>query len=171
MTKRNLLVVLAAAVLLATPLVAHPHFMKKVEASTRSPNMTAQVQHFTVPYNEEHLAQVEDGFVFHCGNATFSIVNGTLKVGDKVLEAGDYGLRARAKSVDDWTLLLVPFPPGADRQNPDMTTAIELPTTTSTGADAAHLGIDLHGGEGQTDGKMLISVSFGPRTVDGVLGL
>jgi hypothetical protein len=36
---------------------------------------------------------------------------------------------------------------------------------------AHHLNLDLTSGHGNTDGKLILSVAFGPRTVEGILSL
>lgn len=172
MKKRRLVFgILAVALLLVGLVIAHPHFSKSVSAETQQLSVT--VSHFTVPYNPAHLADVTSGFVFHCGRAKVSVGKGALKSGGRTLGAGNYLLRARARSVDDWTLILVPeAEAGADPNNPDLSNGIELRTITKNGQPVTdHLTLDLHGGSGDTDGKLILSVAFGPRTVDGVLDM
>ncbi|MGH9340565.1 MAG: hypothetical protein ACRD1R_13470 [Acidobacteriota bacterium] len=166
MTTKRVSFILAAAFLLAASLLtAHPHFRKTVDASTR--DMEVKVQYTTYPYNEAHLDSVEDGFIFNCGNATLSIAKGNLTAGGQALAAGNYLLRARAKNTDDWTLLLVPEAQAGDPRNPDLSNAIELQTVTLTGQPTTHhLSLDLHGGHGPTDGKLVLSLLFGPRTLE-----
>ncbi len=149
------------------PLGSHPHFRKTVTA--RLPGMEIKIDYVTYPWNPAHLAEVKEGFVFHCGNANVDL-NAPVKLGAREIPAGKYLLRARAKDLDHWTLLLVPVPAVKDTP-PDLTKAIELETRTLTGRPAQeHLYIDLQPGHGETDGKGVIVLAWGDRQLEGILG-
>ncbi len=155
------LVVLAAALV-----NAHPHFRKAVVA--KLPDLEIRLEYITYPWNPSHLSEVKEGFIFSCGNATVELSR-PVSDGTKEIAAGKYLLRARAKDVDHWTLLLVPPPP--DRNTPpDMAKAIELETKTLTGRPVNdHLSLDISPGHGETDGKALFVLSWGDRQLEGVL--
>jgi len=68
------------------------------------------------PWNPVHLAEVKDGFVFHCGYATIELI-GDAKLGDKTIPAGKYALRARAQDVNTWTFFVAPPPPIATHRS------------------------------------------------------
>jgi hypothetical protein len=157
----------AACLVLGTGLmIAHPHFSKTVTADLQG--TVLKLSSTTYPYNEERLAQVQPGFVLHCGRASLT-VEGNLTSGGQAIPPGEYAVRARAKSLDDWELLLIP---SGDAQNVDLSRAIRLESTTLKGLpEVYHLDLDLYSGHGSTDGKMILAVAFGERRVEGVLGL
>ena len=156
----------ACLMLISGLLIAHPHFTKTVTAELEGAAL--ELRYTTYPYNEDRLSAVQEGFVFHCGRATLT-VEGEVSAGGRAIPAGEYAVRAQAKSLDDWTLMLIP---GADAQGSDLSNAIRLESTTSKGLPAAHhLDLDLYSGHGATEGKMILSVSFGQRKVEGVLDL
>ena len=140
-------------------LLAHPHFQKTVKAETQSKQV--EVTYNTYPYHEAHLADVKDGFVFHCGRGKLNVSGGS--VGS--MAAGTYSIRAQASSLDQWTLYLLPD--GSD----DLSQGIKLETETLTGQPVAHhLSLDLSSGHDSTDGQLVLSVAFGPRTLSAGLG-
>jgi len=144
--------------------LAHPHFSKTVSAK----NQTTEVQlsYFTLPYNEANLAQVTPGYVFVTGGAQLTIAKGTISSNGHEFGPGEYVLRARAKTVDDWELIMV-SKADAGEQGQDMSKAVTVASTTHTDtAEGSHLTLDITGGHGETDGKMVIWVWFGPRVVE-----
>jgi hypothetical protein len=163
--KRVLLLVVVIFLSASFPL-AHPHFTKTVSGELQGNQLTLRFT--TYPYNEEHLAQVEKGFIFHCGRATLTLA-GNVKSGGRTIDAGEYLVRAQANSVDSWTLILVPKSP-VGSANLDVSSGIKLQTTTLTGLPSSHhLDLNLYSGHGSTDGKLIVSVAFGERKVEGVL--
>ncbi len=166
--KKTLTICLVAASLAcaAIALSAHPHFRKTVVA--KLPDLEIKLEYITYPWNPAHLSEVKEGFVFSCGNAAVEFSK-PVKIGSQELPAGKYLLRARAKDVDHWTLVLLPPPP--DRNTPpDMSKAVELATKTLTGRPVnEHLSLDIAPGHGDTDGKALFVLSWGDRQLEGVI--
>jgi hypothetical protein len=147
-------------------LSAHPHFRKTVVA--KLPDQEIKLEYITYPWNPAHLSEVKEGFVFSCGNATVEFSK-PIKIGAQELQAGRYLLRARAKDVDNWTLIVLP--PGPDRNTPpDLTKAVELSTKTLTGRPVYdHLLLDITPGHGDTAGKALFVLSWGDRQLEGII--
>lgn len=162
----------AALMLLALLVTAHPHFKKTITASiNKGPELT--LEHVTYPYNEDHLKEVKPGFVFHCGRAKLNISK-EVESGKTKIPAGTYLLRAKAKSVDDWTLVLIPE--SAVKSQADMPKAVEsalaLETKTLTGRpNAEHLELNITPGHSKAGDQLILSVSFGSRTVEGLLSV
>jgi hypothetical protein len=130
-----------------------------------------KLTYFTLPYNSKHLEGIKEGFVFHCGRAKLNIA-GEMTVGSAKLAAGTYLLRAKAKSADEWTLVLIPEAQAGDPQNPDISKGIALETRSYTKqTDLHHLDLNLTGGHGDTDGKLLVIVAFGPRRIEATITL
>ena len=129
------------------------------------------MSYFTLPYNAEHLADIKEGFVFHCGRATLEI-SGTVESAGVKVSTGQYDLRAKAVTADKWTLLLIPRPPRAPEASRAQA-AKSLSRSRSAMGDhqAHHLNLDLTSGHGDTHGKLILSVAFGSRTVEGILSL
>jgi hypothetical protein len=150
---------------LAGLILAHPHIRKTVGASAQGVQL--KLSYFTLPYNAEHMADVEEGFVFHCGRATLEI-SGEIESSGVKVSTGQYDVRAKALTADEWTLLLIPkAPDGSEGQQ-----EISLESRSMKGQHPAHhLNLDLTSGHGSTDGKLILSVAFGPRTVEGILSL
>ncbi len=160
---------IALLLALAGGVLAHPHFNKSVEISMTG--LDLKLSYFTLPYNPERLEGIKEGFVFHCGNAALT-VTGEIMVGGKKLLEGRYFVRAKAVSADEWTLILIPEAEAGDPKNPDVSKGIAMETKSYTDqAELHHLDLNLAGGHGSTDGKLLVTVAFGTRRVEGVLGL
>lgn len=163
---RFTLIQLLLPLVVSLPLGAHPHFRKTVTA--KLPGLEITIEYVTYPWNPSHLAEVKEGFVFHCGGANLKL-SAPAKLGSREIAAGKYLLRARAKDLDHWTFLLVPVPAERDTQ-PDLTKAIELETRTLTGRPAQeHLYLDLQPGHGETDGKGVLVLAWGDRQLEGIL--
>lgn len=160
---KKLALSVAFLVTLSALVLSHPHIRKTVGASAQ--DVQLKLSYFTLPYNAEHMADVKEGFVFHCGRATLEI-SGTVESAGVKVSTGQYDLRAKAVTADKWTLLLVPkAPEGSGREIP-------LESRSAKGQQQAHhLNLDLTSGHGDTHGKLILSVAFGPRTVEGVLSL
>jgi hypothetical protein len=169
MKKRTVLVGSLLLVCLAGTIVAHPHFNKTVTAAVKG--LELKLSYFTLPYNAKHLEGIKEGFVFHCGRAKLNVA-GEITVGGTKLAAGTYLLRAKAKSADEWTLVLIPEAQAGDPQNPDISKGIALETKSFTKqSELHHLDLNLTGGHGDADGKLLVSVAFGPRRIEAVITL
>lgn len=166
--KRISMLVLVILFLSGT-VTAHPHFKKTVSADMRGKIITLNFT--TYPFNEAHLSQVDEGFVFHCGRATLTLTEDVTS-GALAVPAGEYLVRAVAKSLDDWTLVLVPAEEPGDSSDLDLSKVIRLESSTLTDQPISHhLALDLNSGHGETDAMMILSVSFGDRRIEGVLGL
>lgn len=154
---------------LSALVLSHPHIRKTVGAS--APGVQLKLSYFTLPYNAEHLAEVKEGFVFHCGRATLEI-SGTVESAGMKVSTGQYDLRAKAVTADKWTLLLIPKAPESSGGQQGSSREIPLESRSAKGKlQAHHLNLDLTSGHGDTHGKLILSVAFGPRTVEGVLSL
>ena len=169
MKKRNMLTVSLMVICLAATMIAHPHFNKTVTASVKG--LELKLTYFTLPYNAKHLEGIKEGFVFHCGRAKLNVA-GEMTVGSAKLGAGSYLLRAKAKSADEWTLILVPESEAGDPQKPDLSKAIALDSKSfSKQSELHHLDLNLTGGHGDSDGKLLVTVSFGSRRIEAAITL
>ena len=169
MKKRTVLAVSLLLLCLAATMVAHPHFNKTVTAAVKG--LELKLTYFTLPYNAKHLEGIKEGFVFHCGRAKLNVA-GEMTVGSTKLAAGSYLLRAKAKSADEWTLVLIPEAQAGDPQNPDMSKGIALETKSfAKQSELHHLDLNLTGGHGDTDGKLLVTVSFGSRRIEAAITL
>ena len=154
---------------LSALVLSHPHIRKTVGASAEGVQL--KLSYFTLPYNAEHMAGVKEGFVFHCGRATLEISGAVESAGMKV-STGQYDLRAKAVTADEWTLLLIPKAPEGSGDPQDSSREIPLESRSAKGQlQAHHLNLDLISGHGDTHGKLILSVAFGPRTVEGILSL
>lgn len=148
---------------------SHPHIRKTVGASAEGVQL--KLSYFTLPYNAEHLADVKEGFVFHLGRATLEI-SGAVESAGTTVSTGQYDLRAKAVTADKWTLLLIPKDPEGSGGQQDSSREIPLESRSAMGHHQAHhLNLDLTSGHGDTHGKLILSVAFGPRMVEGVLSL
>jgi hypothetical protein len=157
---------LALIAVSASIVSSHPHFRKSLVA--KMPDLEVKLEYTTYPWNAAHLAEVKEGYVFNCGNATVELSK-AVKPGAAEIAAGKYLLRARAKTVDNWTLLLIPAPPDRNTQ-PDMSRAVELQTRTLGNRPVFdHLLLDVSAGHGDTDNKGLIVLAWGDRQLEGVL--
>ncbi|MBM3802828.1 MAG: hypothetical protein FJW26_11040 [Acidimicrobiia bacterium] len=148
---------------------AHPHFNKSVTAAVKG--LELKLTYFTLPYNAKHLEGIKEGFVFHCGRAKLSI-SSEVSAGSAKIVAGTYLLRAKATSADRWTLVLIPEAEAGNPQSPDLSKGIALETTSLTQqSDLHHLDLNLTGGHGASDGKLLVTVAFGSRRLEAAISL
>ncbi len=169
MKKRTVLAASLLLVCLAATMVAHPHFNKTVTAAVKG--LELKLTYHTYPYNAKHMEGIKEGFVFQCGRAKLNVA-GEMTVGSTKLGAGTYLLRAKAKSADEWTLVLIPEAQAGDPQNPDISKGIALETKSFTKqTELHHLDLNLTGGHGDTDGKLLVSVAFGSRRIEAAITL
>jgi hypothetical protein len=169
MKKRTVLAAALLLVCLAATMLAHPHFNKTVTAAVKG--LELKLTYYTLPYNAKHLEGIKEGFVFHCGRAKLNVA-GEMTVGSAKLGAGSYLLRAKAKSADEWTLVLIPEAQAGDPQNPDISKGIALETKSfAKQSELHHLDLNLTGGHGDSDGKLLVTVSFGSRRIEAAITL
>jgi hypothetical protein len=169
MKKRVISGLTVFALLIAGSVLSHPHFRKTVSANMKG--LDLKLQYTTLPYNELRLKEVTPGFVFHCGRAKLTVEGETSSANNKIV-AGGYLVRAQAKSLDEWTLYLIPEAAAGDPSKPDLSKGLALETNTLTKqSDNAHLDLNLTGGHGPTNGKLVLSVAFGTRKIEGVLSV
>lgn len=169
MKKATPFLTVALVVLLVGALAAHPHFNKVVSAQVKG--LDLKLSYYTLPYNAKHLEGIKEGFVFHCGRAEL-VVTGEMNVGSTKVVSGSYLLRAKAKSADNWTLLLIPKAEAGDARNPDVTKGIAIESKSLTSqTELHHLDLNLTGGHGASDGKLVLSVGFGTRRVESAITL
>lgn len=169
MNSRHLIAVTAIVLLGAGFVSGHPHFSKTLSAKTQTHDV--ELSYFTLPYNEANLSQVNEGFVFITGGAQLNIKKGSLTNNGHTFGPGEYLIRARANSLDNWDLIMV-AKADAGEQGGDMSKAVKLSTETMTdAAEGSHLSLDITGGHGEDDGKMVLWVWFGPRVVATAFGM
>lgn len=85
----------------------HPHNPKALIMQGAAGKAT--VTYFTVPYNPEHLKDLDAGFEWHLGFAGFQCETAT-KIGGVDVPAGRYKMGVvRGETADDWDLLLEPW--------------------------------------------------------------
>lgn len=169
MKKRSVLAASLVVVCLAGTMLAHPHFSKTVTAAVKG--LELKLTYFTLPYNAKHLEGIKEGFVFHCGRAKLNVA-GEMTVGSAKLVAGTYLLRAKAKSADEWSLVLIPEAQAGDPQNPDISKGIALESRSFTKqTELHHLDLNLTAGHADTDGKLLVTVAFGSRRIEAAITL
>ena len=116
---------------LAGLILAHPHIRKTVGASAQGVQL--KLSYFTLPYNAEHMADVEEGFVFHCGRATLEI-SGEIESSGVKVSTGQYDVRAKALTADEWTLLLIPKAPEGSEGQQEPGREISLESRSMKGA-------------------------------------
>jgi hypothetical protein len=166
---KRIVFILPVAFMFLGSSLAHPHFKKSVSADMKG--KAIRLEFTTYPYNEAHLSQVQSGFVFHCGRATLT-TTADASCGGQTIPAGRYILRAQAKSIDDWTLVLLPAEETENSYNVDISSGIRLKSSTLTGQPSSHhLALDLNSGHGQTDGMLILSVAYGQRRIEAALGV
>ena len=169
MKQRLVLTVGLLLACLAGTMVAHPHFNKTVTAAVKG--LELKLTYYTLPYNAKHLEGIKEGFVFHCGRAKLNVA-GEMTVGSTKLGAGSYHVRAKARSADKWTLVLIPEAQAGDPQNPDISKGIAVETKSfAKQSELHHLDLNLTGGHGDSDGKLLLTVSFGSRRIEAAITL
>lgn len=159
--------ILSVAMLIATTLVAHPHFQKTTTAKL-SDDVEVSLTFFTVPTNMDHIAGIGDGEFVSPGLPKFT--TGTaLTAGSASIPAGTYTVGVIKNGSEDWTMALSPGEL-AFGDSPDMSKLIKLDSGYSTSKDdTSHLVVDIFPGEGEFDGKAVILLGFGTMWVQGLV--
>jgi len=68
--------------------------------------------------------------------------------------------------------VLIPEAQAGDPQNPDISKGIALETKSFLKqSELHHLDLNLTGGHGDSDGKLLVTVSFGSRRIEAAITL
>lgn len=145
----------------------HPHIRKNISVEAQGTEL--KLTYYTLPFNSEHIATMKEGFVFNCGKATLE-VSKKFQIREIQVKPGQYMVRAKAKSNNEWTLLLVPQT--QPNSNPNLDGAISMETNTfQERPKTHHLNLDLTSGHGKTDGHLILSITYGSQRVEGVLSL
>ena len=161
MKKTNMLTVSLMVVCLAGTMIAHPHFNKTVTASVKG--LELKLTYFTLPYNAKHLEGIKEGFVFHCGRAKLNVA-GEMTVGKRQVGGGQLSPSRKGK-----VRRRVDSNPGSGSWNwrPSETGSQQSNRARYQvflkQSELHHLDLNLTGGHGDTDGKLLVTVSFGSR--------
>ncbi len=154
--------------LLASPLLAHPHFQKTTSVKL-SDDVKLSVSYFTVPSNETHAQNAEKGAFLAPGLAKLEIPT-ELKAGAVAISAGTYTVGAIKDGEDAWTMALSP---GSLKfgESPDMSKLIKLESSYSrtSGEGVGHLLVDIEPGSGKLAGKMVVVIGFGKMFLSGVV--
>jgi len=163
--KKTLIV--GAALMCATAVIAHPHFQKTTSAKL-SEDVEVSLQFFTVPSNMSHVAGVEAGAFASPGLPKFK--TGTaITAGGTSIPSGTYTVGVVRNSADDWTMALSPGELGFG-DSPDMSKLIKLDSTfDGAGPEVGHLVVDIFPGEGKFEGKAVILLGFGTMWVQGLV--
>ena len=156
---------MGAATMAASNPPKHPHLRKTV--SIKVGEVDLKITYRTVPANEEHLAEIEEGaLVSSRGELELSK---ELTVGETTLDAGKYTVGAIKNGDDDWTLFLYPGRP-ARGEGMDKSKAILLDSMFSRKQGiSAHVRLDLMPGHGELDGKLTLVWHFGSLYLAGAL--
>jgi len=167
MKKNALILALAAVMLTATTLVAHPHFQKTTTAKL-SEDVEVSISFFTVPANMAHVAEIGDGEFVSPGLPKFETLT-DITAGEASVAAGTYTVGIIKNGEDDWTMVLSPGELSFG-ESPDMSKLIELDSMFTQGNDpTGHLVVDIFPGKGKFEGKAVILIGFGTMWVHGLV--
>ena len=150
-----------------TLLLAHPHFIKTV-ATVLPGGVEATITYQTVPANEEHTQNAENGS-FMTPNSPRLKLSGELKSGSMTIPAGELIIGVVKNSAEDWTLALYP---GRIRrgETTDNSKLIKLDSMFfRTTEPIEHLTIDITPGHGRLEGKAVLTINFGTLVLHGAL--
>ena len=169
MKKVSICFALAAATLLAATLIlAHPHFKKTVGVQLPG-GVEATIQYTTIPGNEARTRETAIGSFLTPPPRPILKLSGEIKAGSVTVPAGDYTIGAIKNSGNDWTMGLYPgsLPRG---QSADMSKVLKLESSYSESAGrAGHLLIDISPGEGDFEGRAILTMHFGSMFLSGAL--
>jgi hypothetical protein len=159
--------ILAAVMLTATALVAHPHFQKTTSAKLTD-DLEVSISFFTVPANMDHVANVGNGEFVSPGLPKFKN-SSAITAGGATVPAGTYTVGVVKNGAEDWTMVLSPGELGFG-ESPDMSKLIELDSAFMKGNDdTGHLVVDIFPGAGKFEGKAVITLGFGTMWVQGLV--
>jgi hypothetical protein len=159
--------VLFVVLLVASVVVAHPHFRTSVTA-TLPGDVEAKVSFYTVPVNMTHAESAEMGAFLTPGRPKLEI-SGDLKAGSVSIPAGTYTVGAVKNSMDDWTMAL--YPGEIERgTTPDTSKLIKLDSEYMKSSEpGGHLWVYIGPGDGKFEGKATLAMGFGPMVLSGAL--
>lgn len=165
----SILLTLAALTLVVTlgSLVAHPHFSKTIV--TKLPGgAEAVISYNTTPANESHATQAEAGSFLTPRRPTLKL-SADITAGSVQLPAGEYTIGVLKKGDSTWTMAL--FPGVLSRgESPDKSKLIELDSRFSKEMGTAeHMLIDISPGNGEFEGKAVLTLHFGSMFLAGAL--
>ncbi|MDA2934706.1 hypothetical protein MYX82_10245 [Acidobacteria bacterium AH-259-D05] len=161
------LVVFVFVLLGATLLLAHPHFNKTVTAELPG-GVEAIITYQTVPANEEHAQNAENG-TFITPRSPLLKISGELQSGSVTIPAGELIIGVVKNSAEDWSLALYPGKIGRG-ETADSSKLIKLDSMFfRTTEPIEHLTIDITPGHGRLEGKAVLSINFGTLTLHGAL--
>lgn len=153
--------------LVASAALAHPHFNKTVTVSLPQ-GVEAKITYNTTPANEARAANAAVG-EFVTPRGPVLELSGELTSGDTTLAAGQYTIGVIKNAEDDWTLALYPGRLGRG-ETADAAKVIRLESMFSKDEGTApHMLIDVTPGDGEFEGKAVLTLHFGSLFLAGVL--
>ncbi len=154
-------------VLVATAVIAHPHFRKSTTA-TLPGDVEISVSFFTVPSNESHIAGIADGDFVSPGLPQL-VIPKDMKAGSATIPAGNYTVGAIKNSMTDWTMALSPGKLGFG-DSPDMSKLIKLDSQfVKSPTNIGHLVVDIQPGHDKLEGKVVVFIGFGTFHLSGAI--
>jgi hypothetical protein len=156
-----------ALALVASAASAHPHLRKTVEASLAG-DTKATISYVTVPANMDLAKAVEVGAFASPGGTKFTL-SADVTAGETTIAAGDYTLGVVRKGEAEWVVALSPGAP-ARGVTPDPSKLIELTSEfTSSAGSSDHMLVDVTPGSGSLEGRVGLTIHYGPLFVAGLL--
>ena len=153
--------------LIATALIAHPHFQKTTTAKL-SEDVEVSLTIVTVPANMDHVAQIKTGGFASPGRPKFK-ASTNITAGSSNIAAGTYTIGVVKNGTDDWTMVLAPGELSFG-EVPDMSQVIKLDSEFWTRPKPVeHLVVDVIPGESQFEGKAVILLGFGTMWLQGLI--
>lgn len=166
---KRLLTVLCMASLLTAPSLslAHPHFNKSVNTKLPS-GADATIAYQTVPANEAHATGAAAGAFITPRNPKLTLSAGIMS-GSVEVPAGEYTIGVIKNGDDDYTMALYKGTPPSGGA-PDMAQMIKLDSMYSKEMGTSHhLLIDITPGDGEFEGKAVLTLHFGTMYLAGAL--
>ncbi len=152
----------------ASAALAHPHFKKTVTASLPG-GVEATITYNTTPANETRAQNATVG-EFVTPRRPVLELSGEVKAGETTLAAGQYTIGVIKNAENDWTLALYPGRLGRG-DTPDAAKMIRLDSMFSADkGKAGHMLLDLTPGDGEFEGKAVLTLHFGSLFLAGALG-
>jgi len=164
---RRTLALTVVAGVVAGAALAHPHFNKTVTTSLPQ-GVEAKITYNTTPANEARAQSAAVG-AFVTPRGPVLDLSGEVKAGSATLAAGQYTIGVIKNAENDWTLALYPGRLGRG-DTPDATKVIRLDSMFSADkGGAGHMLIDITPGDGEFEGKAVLTLHFGSLFLAGAL--